>query len=158
MAGCSSSSTVTNLISTVHHDIIEAHILTVSTAPTLASVSCASSHLHELASNEILWSKLRRSTWPSTAAFSDDDSRLFLRRLLCPRHRRFSFRSRPSVPGADLRRGCTLQRKLIFEQSREDGDDDGVVPQLASEDRSRGREGHGADADQARTVGGRHVS
>ncbi|CDY43750.1 BnaAnng07650D [Brassica napus] len=77
MAGCSSSSTVTNLISTVHHHIIESHILTRLDGPTLASVSCASSHLHELASNEILWSKLRRSTWPSTAAFSDDDSRLF---------------------------------------------------------------------------------
>ncbi|CAN7137730.1 unnamed protein product [Brassica rapa subsp. narinosa] len=77
MAGCSSSSTVTNLISTVHHDIIEAHILTRLDGPTLASVSCASSHLHDLASNELLWSKLRRSTWPSTATFSDDDSRLF---------------------------------------------------------------------------------
>ncbi|KAG2309165.1 hypothetical protein Bca4012_081914 [Brassica carinata] len=77
MAGTSSSSTVTNSISTVHHDIIEAHILTRLDGPTLASVSCASSHLHKLASNEILWSELRRSTWPSTATFSDDDSRLF---------------------------------------------------------------------------------
>ncbi|KAJ0259705.1 F-box protein [Hirschfeldia incana] len=75
MAG--SSSTVTNLISTVHHDIIEAHILTRLDGPTLASVSCASSHLRELASNNILWSKLRRSTWPSTATFADEDSRLF---------------------------------------------------------------------------------
>ncbi|KAJ4903710.1 putative F-box protein [Raphanus sativus] len=73
------SSTVTNLISTVHHDIIEANILTRLDGPTLASVSCASSHLHELASNELLWSKLRRSTWPSTATFSssDEDSRHF---------------------------------------------------------------------------------
>ncbi|CAN6843718.1 unnamed protein product [Brassica oleracea] len=77
MAGSSSSSTATNLISTVHHDIIESHILTRLDGPTLASFSCASSHLHELASNELLWSKLRRSTWPSTAAFSDDGSRLF---------------------------------------------------------------------------------
>ncbi|CAH8387220.1 unnamed protein product [Eruca vesicaria subsp. sativa] len=72
-----SSSTVTNLISTVHHDIIESHILTRLDGPTLASVSCTSSHLHKLASNELLWSKLRRSTWPSTAAISADDSRLF---------------------------------------------------------------------------------
>ncbi|ESQ52234.1 hypothetical protein EUTSA_v10016952mg [Eutrema salsugineum] len=65
------SSTVTNLISTVHPDIIDAHILTRLDGPTLASVSCASTRLHELASNEILWSKICCSTWPSVSSFSD---------------------------------------------------------------------------------------
>ncbi|KAL1219021.1 putative F-box protein [Cardamine amara subsp. amara] len=73
MANSSSSSTVTDLISTVHHDIIETHILTRLDGATLASVSCASSHLHHLASNEILWSKVCRSTWPSCS----DGSRSF---------------------------------------------------------------------------------
>ncbi|CAH8264884.1 unnamed protein product [Arabidopsis lyrata] len=69
----SSSTTVTDLISTVHHDIIESHILTRLDGATLASVSCASSYLHHLASNEILWSKICRSTWPSCS----DGSRSF---------------------------------------------------------------------------------
>ncbi|XP_010412893.2 PREDICTED: probable F-box protein At1g60180 [Camelina sativa] len=66
--------TVTDLISTVHQDIIESHILTRLDGATLASVSCVSSHLHHLASNEILWSKICRSTWPSC---SDGGSRSF---------------------------------------------------------------------------------
>uniref|UniRef100_A0A1J3DPV7 Putative F-box protein n=1 Tax=Noccaea caerulescens TaxID=107243 RepID=A0A1J3DPV7_NOCCA len=73
----SSSCTVTDLISTVHHDIIEAHILTRLDGPTLASVSCASSHLHELASNDILWSNICRSTWPSVSRAISDASRSF---------------------------------------------------------------------------------
>ncbi|CAH8384288.1 unnamed protein product [Eruca vesicaria subsp. sativa] len=76
MAG-SSSSTVTNLISTVHQDIIETHILTRLDGPTLASVSCASTHLHKLASNELLWSKINSSTWPSTATISDHHRSFF---------------------------------------------------------------------------------
>ncbi|EOA28946.1 hypothetical protein CARUB_v10025196mg [Capsella rubella] len=69
----SSSTAVTDLISTVHNDIIETHILTRLDGATLASVSCVSSHLHNLASNEILWSKICRSTWPSCS----DGSRSF---------------------------------------------------------------------------------
>ncbi|KAG2326657.1 hypothetical protein Bca52824_009385 [Brassica carinata] len=76
MAG-SSSSTVTDLISTVHQDIIETHILTRLDGPTLASVSCASTHLHKLASSDHLWSKICRSTWPSTTTISDDSRSFF---------------------------------------------------------------------------------
>ncbi|VVA98896.1 unnamed protein product [Arabis nemorensis] len=73
-----SSSTVMDLISTVHDDIIESHILTRLDSPTLASVSCASSHLHDLASNEKLWSKICCSTWPSVSrTIISDGSRSF---------------------------------------------------------------------------------
>uniref|UniRef100_M4CM63 F-box domain-containing protein n=1 Tax=Brassica campestris TaxID=3711 RepID=M4CM63_BRACM len=73
----SSSSTVTDLISTVHQDIIEVHILTRLDGPTLASLSCASTLLHKLASNELLWSKICRSTGPPTATISDDPRSFF---------------------------------------------------------------------------------
>ncbi|KFK36498.1 hypothetical protein AALP_AA4G132300 [Arabis alpina] len=74
----SSTSTVMVLISTVHDDIIESHILTRLDGPTLASVSSTSSHLHELVSNEILWSKICSSTWPSLShTIISNDSRSF---------------------------------------------------------------------------------
>ncbi|KAF3578061.1 hypothetical protein DY000_02029355 [Brassica cretica] len=73
----SSSTTVTDLISTLHQDIIETHILTRLDGPTLASLSCASTLLHKLASNELLWSKICRSTWPSTATISDNPRSFF---------------------------------------------------------------------------------
>ncbi|GMJ09480.1 hypothetical protein like AT2G36090 [Hibiscus trionum] len=55
-------------ISTVHQDIIETNILTRLDGPTLASVSCASTHLHALASQEHLWTNICHSTWPSTTS------------------------------------------------------------------------------------------
>ncbi|TYI32795.1 hypothetical protein ES332_A04G087900v1 [Gossypium tomentosum] len=55
-------------ISTVHQDIIETHIFTRLDGPTLASASCASTHLHALASQENLWTDICHSTWPSTTS------------------------------------------------------------------------------------------
>ncbi|XWS59445.1 hypothetical protein CRYUN_Cryun08bG0122400 [Craigia yunnanensis] len=55
-------------ISTVHPDIIETHILTRLDGPTLASASCASSHLRTLASQQNLWTNICHSTWPSTTS------------------------------------------------------------------------------------------
>ncbi|XP_040993584.1 F-box protein At2g27310-like [Juglans microcarpa x Juglans regia] len=71
----SSSSTTTPLttvdhggaigISAVHPDIIQTHILTRLDGPSLASAACASSHLHELSTEEKLWWDICASTWPS---------------------------------------------------------------------------------------------
>ncbi|KAE8718981.1 putative F-box protein [Hibiscus syriacus] len=52
-------------ISIVHQDIIETHILTRLDGPTLASASCASTHLLALVSQENLWTNICLSTWPS---------------------------------------------------------------------------------------------
>lgn len=54
--------------SDLHPDIIEAHILTRLDGPTLASTSCSSTTLHQLSSENHLWSRVCHSTWPSTAA------------------------------------------------------------------------------------------
>ncbi|XVE75921.1 hypothetical protein DITRI_Ditri12bG0130400 [Diplodiscus trichospermus] len=53
-------------IATIHPDIIETHILTRVDGPTLASASCASTHLYALASQESLWTNICHSAWPST--------------------------------------------------------------------------------------------
>lgn len=58
-------------ISDVHQDIIKTHILTRLDGATLASASCASSHLHALSAEEQLWREICSSTWPSV-----DDSRV----------------------------------------------------------------------------------
>ncbi|XWS66622.1 hypothetical protein CRYUN_Cryun05aG0215800 [Craigia yunnanensis] len=55
-------------ISTIHPDIIETHILTRLDGPTLASASCASSHLRALTSQENLWTNICHSAWPSTTS------------------------------------------------------------------------------------------
>ncbi|XP_021278641.1 F-box protein At2g27310 [Herrania umbratica] len=52
-------------ISTVHPDILHSHILTRLDGPSLASLACASSHLHALSSEENLWQNICSSTWPS---------------------------------------------------------------------------------------------
>jgi hypothetical protein len=52
-------------ISTLHSDIIQTHILTHLDGLSLASASCASSHLYSLATDEKLWRDLSSSTWPS---------------------------------------------------------------------------------------------
>lgn len=54
-------------ITAVHPDIILTNILTRLDGPTLASTSCASSHLHSLCTEENLWKKICNSNWPSTA-------------------------------------------------------------------------------------------
>ncbi|KAL3518586.1 hypothetical protein ACH5RR_021175 [Cinchona calisaya] len=72
---CSISTTTTaeehgggaTAITAVHPDIIQTHILTRLDGPTLASTSCASSHLHTLCTEENLWKKICNSNWPSTA-------------------------------------------------------------------------------------------
>ncbi|EEF38577.1 F-box protein At2g27310 [Ricinus communis] len=53
-------------ISTVHHDILQTHILTRLDGPTLASLSCASSDFHTLSSQDKLWQNICSFTWPST--------------------------------------------------------------------------------------------
>ncbi|XVE61439.1 hypothetical protein DITRI_Ditri06bG0040200 [Diplodiscus trichospermus] len=55
-------------ISTVHSDILETHILTRLDGPTLASASCAATHLRALASQENLWTNICHTTWPSTTS------------------------------------------------------------------------------------------
>ena len=52
-------------ISDVHQDVIKTHILTRLDGATLASASCASSHLHALSTEEQLWREICSSTWPS---------------------------------------------------------------------------------------------
>ncbi|GMY15775.1 F-box protein At2g27310-like [Fagus crenata] len=52
-------------ISDVHHDIIQTHILTRLDGPTLATIACASSHLHALSTEEELWRNICSATWPS---------------------------------------------------------------------------------------------
>ena len=52
-------------ISDVHQDVIKTHILTRLDGATLASASCASSHLHALSIEEQLWWEICSSTWPS---------------------------------------------------------------------------------------------
>ncbi|KAF9591414.1 hypothetical protein IFM89_004112 [Coptis chinensis] len=61
----------TTSISSLHHDIINTHLLTRLDGPTLASTSCASSQLHTLSNDENLWTNICLSTWPST-----DDPRI----------------------------------------------------------------------------------
>ncbi|XP_007027856.2 PREDICTED: probable F-box protein At1g60180 [Theobroma cacao] len=56
----------TATISTLHPDIIETHILTRLDGTTLASASCASTHLRTLTSQENLWTNICHSMWPST--------------------------------------------------------------------------------------------
>lgn len=52
-------------ISALYHDILQTHILTRLDGPTLASVSCASSELHNLSTEDHLWQTICSSTWPS---------------------------------------------------------------------------------------------
>ncbi|GLT63901.1 hypothetical protein SLA2020_364310 [Shorea laevis] len=52
-------------LSTVHQDIIQTHILTRLDGPTLAAISCASSQLHGLSTEENLWRSICAATWPS---------------------------------------------------------------------------------------------
>ncbi|XVF69229.1 hypothetical protein PTKIN_Ptkin11bG0064200 [Pterospermum kingtungense] len=52
-------------ISTLHPDIIQAHILTRLDGPDLASAACVSSHLRSLSTKPNLWSDICHSTWPS---------------------------------------------------------------------------------------------
>ncbi|CAA2987589.1 probable F-box At2g36090 [Olea europaea subsp. europaea] len=56
----------TTSFSSLHPDIIEAHILPRLDGPTLAATSCSSTTLHQLSSQDHLWSKKCHSTWPST--------------------------------------------------------------------------------------------
>ncbi|KAM7522563.1 hypothetical protein LguiA_012465 [Lonicera macranthoides] len=71
MSSCSSSTTTTAAhggatpINAVHHDIIEAHILTRLDAPTLASAASTSRTLHALCGEEKLWRDMCNSTWTS---------------------------------------------------------------------------------------------
>ncbi|KAK6926550.1 hypothetical protein RJ641_008269 [Dillenia turbinata] len=55
----------TNIL-TLHHDVLQTHVLTRLDGPTLSSTSCASSTLHSLSSDPKLWIDICESTWPST--------------------------------------------------------------------------------------------
>ncbi|XP_071698842.1 probable F-box protein At2g36090 isoform X2 [Rutidosis leptorrhynchoides] len=57
----------TAAISLLHSDIIESHILTRLDGQTLASASCVTSTLHSMTENDLMWSNVCRSTWPSTS-------------------------------------------------------------------------------------------
>ncbi|KAL5720868.1 hypothetical protein ACHQM5_013498 [Ranunculus cassubicifolius] len=59
-----SSSTV-GAIASLHPDVILTHILTRLDGSTLASLSCASSQLYSLSSDDALWTNICLSTWPS---------------------------------------------------------------------------------------------
>ncbi|XP_058196157.1 probable F-box protein At2g36090 [Rhododendron vialii] len=56
----------TTSFSALHEDIMRTHILTRLDGPTLATASCASSRLHELAAADKLWQRICNRTWPST--------------------------------------------------------------------------------------------
>ncbi|KAK3017195.1 hypothetical protein RJ639_007846 [Escallonia herrerae] len=66
---CATTATATahggTAITSVHPDIIEAHILTRLDGPTVASVTCASPQLHSLCTEEKLWRDICYTTWPS---------------------------------------------------------------------------------------------
>ncbi|KAG2686674.1 hypothetical protein I3843_09G017300 [Carya illinoinensis] len=53
-------------ISSIHPDIIQTHLLTRLDGPTLASVACTSSQLYTLCTQDMLWTNICHSTWPST--------------------------------------------------------------------------------------------
>ncbi|XP_041025100.1 probable F-box protein At2g36090 [Juglans microcarpa x Juglans regia] len=53
-------------ISSIHPDIIQTHLLTRLDGPTLASAACTSSQLYTLCTQDILWTSICHSTWPST--------------------------------------------------------------------------------------------
>ncbi|KAK4792302.1 hypothetical protein SAY86_022737 [Trapa natans] len=53
-------------ISSVHPDVIRAHILTRLDGPTLATLTCASPEMRALSSDDGLWQDICTSTWPST--------------------------------------------------------------------------------------------
>ncbi|KAL8036397.1 hypothetical protein ABFX02_12G155900 [Erythranthe guttata] len=54
--------------STLHPDIIEAHILPRLDGPSLASAACCTTTLRHHSGQDNLWSNICHSTWPSTAA------------------------------------------------------------------------------------------
>ncbi|XP_002523850.2 F-box protein At2g27310 [Ricinus communis] len=52
-------------ISAVYHDIFRTHILTRLDGPALASLSCTSSELYTLCTEDKLWQNICKSIWPS---------------------------------------------------------------------------------------------
>ncbi|MED6169194.1 hypothetical protein PIB30_019307 [Stylosanthes scabra] len=54
-----------DMITTLHSDIINSHILARLDGPTLASASASSSHLRRLCTQHYLWTTISTSTWPS---------------------------------------------------------------------------------------------
>ncbi|KAM1149847.1 hypothetical protein ACFX15_029428 [Malus domestica] len=60
-------------ISSVHPDIITAHILTRLDGQTLASAACASSELQACSAEEKLWRDVNTTTWPSITDPRVDD-------------------------------------------------------------------------------------
>ncbi|KAL5728910.1 hypothetical protein ACHQM5_001935 [Ranunculus cassubicifolius] len=60
-------SSSSEMISSLHPDFIHTHILTRLDGPTLASLSCASSQLYSLSSDDTLWTNICLSTWPSVS-------------------------------------------------------------------------------------------
>ncbi|KAL0369509.1 UNVERIFIED_CONTAM: F-box protein [Sesamum angustifolium] len=58
--------TTTTIITAIHPDIIQSHILNRLDGPTLASTTCASAQLLSLCNDDCLWKDICNSTWPST--------------------------------------------------------------------------------------------
>ncbi|KAK4440584.1 F-box protein [Sesamum alatum] len=56
----------TAIITAIHPDIIQSHILNRLDGPTLASTACASAQLLSLCNDDCLWKDICNSTWPST--------------------------------------------------------------------------------------------
>ncbi|KAJ6914602.1 hypothetical protein NC651_016779 [Populus alba x Populus x berolinensis] len=70
---CSSSTATTTVepsiatsISTIHPDILQAHILNRLDGLSLVSTACTSTELNSLASQQDLWTNICHSIWPST--------------------------------------------------------------------------------------------
>lgn len=119
--------------SSLHPDVIEAHILTRLDGPSLASVSSSSTTLHRLSSQHHLWSNVCQSTWPSTAtsrlprvisSFPDGGSRAFFANsfplpLLDPSAAAVQVRSTP--PPTELISAVDIRYKddLIFTNVQE---------------------------------------
>ncbi|KAK3017192.1 hypothetical protein RJ639_007843 [Escallonia herrerae] len=113
--------------STVHPDIIQAHILTRLDGPTLASASAASPLLHALCTEEKLWTDISNSTFPSTdhprlcqviSTFPDGHRSFFSDAFptLNNNHRLSSAQHRRSTPASELISAVDIhyQNQLIF--------------------------------------------
>ncbi|CAI9778918.1 unnamed protein product [Fraxinus pennsylvanica] len=65
-AATAEKDSTTTSFSSLHTDIIEAHILPRLDGATLATTSCSSTTLRHLSSQDHLWTQTCHSTWPST--------------------------------------------------------------------------------------------
>ncbi|KAL4556232.1 hypothetical protein LXL04_038876 [Taraxacum kok-saghyz] len=64
---------MTTTISDIHPDLIQTHILPFLDGPSLSATAAVSSHLQTLCADDILWSNMCNSTWPSVTDPRVDD-------------------------------------------------------------------------------------